>query len=175
MFFIVVIGFSTDNLTLEEGNEQQREVQVELVTSEHALESSVQNGQVDVTVKLTHTSPNATLGRLRKKYIYMYVKHFSYIYCLIYFNLLGLDFKINDDSVSTVSFSEVLWNLREPITLQAKNDNDPGEIESFVLEVTSVQLTNLETRMTIEAYPGNPLIVNITDDDSECCSIFLLF
>ena len=66
----------------------------------------------------------------------------------------------------------MLQNLREPIQLQALNDNHTGEIESFVLEVTNVQLTNPETAEATEALPGNTLTVYIIDDDSKCYSIF---
>ena len=82
--------------------------------------------------------------------------------------MLGSDFKINDGSASALSFSGLLKNLRAPIKLQAKDDNDTGEIESFVLEVTSVDLFDVETGQSIEAFPGNPLTVDIIDNDSEC-------
>ena len=73
MFFIAVIGFSTDDLILHEGVEGRRVVQVELVTSAEPLNETVSMGDLDVTVTLTHAAPYATLGRPHKKYIYMYV------------------------------------------------------------------------------------------------------
>ena len=78
--------------------------------------------------------------------------------------MLGLDFEINSGSDSTLNFSGSVWSLSEPIKLQAINDNNAGEIESFTLEVTSVELT--------EAFPGNPVTVDIIDDDSKCGSMF---
>ena len=64
MFLIAVIGFSPDNLELQEGIEEQREVKVKLLTSAEPLESGVQNSQVDVNVNLIHTASTASLGRL---------------------------------------------------------------------------------------------------------------
>ena len=84
--------------------------------------------------------------------------------------MLGSDYTIDDGTNSALGFSGLLRNLDEPIKLQAKNDNVTGEIESFVLAVTGLQVLNLATGMTIEAFPGNQLTVNIADDDSEYCS-----
>ena len=91
---------------------------------------------------------------------------------MIYFNLLGSDFKISDGSESSVNVSGFLRYLRAPIKLQAKNDNNTGEIESFVLEVTSIEAIDVETGETVEVFAGNPLTVDIIDDDSKCYSIF---
>ena len=73
---IAVIGFSTDNLSLQERIEDHQTVQVVLVTSAEPLQSSVKNSHLDVTVKLTHTASNATLGKLHQQYVYMYYKKF---------------------------------------------------------------------------------------------------
>ena len=173
MFFIPVIGFSPNNLTIKEEPEPlQREVHVTLLTSADGLSDSVLNGMVDVTVQLNRTTSRAILGRLHQ-YIHVHVKSLYNAYCLICFDLLGSDFKINNGNVSRIMISNLLQEVidrREGISVKAINDNDAGEVEHFELEVTSVTLTD-EDGANIDVFAGPPLIVNIADDDSKSYSI----
>ena len=50
MILIAVIGFSTENLELQEGVEEQQKVHVKLLTSADALDESVRNYVVNVTL-----------------------------------------------------------------------------------------------------------------------------
>ena len=77
MFFNAVIGFSTDNLELQERIEELQYVYVELLTSANVLVTSVQNSYVDVTVTLNDTALNSTLGRLHEQYYIVYVQKHS--------------------------------------------------------------------------------------------------
>ena len=54
---------------------------------------------------------------------------------------------------------------------QALNDDETGEFDNFVLEVTDLQLRNDETGQIFEPFFASPLNVIISDDDSKCYSI----
>ena len=91
--------------------------------------------------------------------------------------MLGLDFKFEDGNRNTTTFKERLQQLDQRakgITVQALNDDDTGEIEHFVVQVTSAELYDDEKGKTTEVFAGNLMIVNITDDDSEYCSVLPL-
>ena len=68
-FYNAVIGFSPNNLTLDEECEQMQIVKVKALTS---ASDPIQHSTVDVTIDIDSAGLNPTIGWLNQHYIYMY-------------------------------------------------------------------------------------------------------
>ena len=78
---------------------------------------------------------------------------------------IGDDFSFTDSLESKVTKSTGVLSLPIPIRIQIEDDDNPGEVEKFVLEVTNVLLmTTPEGRIT-EVFVNNLVTVVIVDDD----------
>ena len=77
------------------------------------------------------------------------------------FDVLGEDFNLAD-SMTNIS-GQIRTVLPGTIVFEIVNDLVPGEVESFVLELTNAQVTVSGT--SLEVLIANSLTVDIVDDD----------
>ena len=99
--------------------------------------------------------------------------HLHYICCLLCLNKLGEDFSIVDFTDGSRTFSGQTNDLSSPgitLNLQIVNDLELGEMERFVLDLTSPQLTDV-TATPLEIIIANSFTVDIIDDDGRCCNL----
>ena len=77
------------------------------------------------------------------------------------FDALGEDFNLADGMTSISG--QIRTVLPGTIAFEIVNDLVPGEVESFVLELTNAKVIAFET--SLEVLIANSLTVDIVDDD----------